>query len=158
MSYPPGRTAVYRFFDADGTLLYVGVTKNFEARRQQHKGTKAWWPEVDPNRTKVVWYVDEPSALRAELDAIGGECPVHNVDRTNGHYRSRRETGRAQHYMGTAEIRRGLGVSRQRAQQIVSHPSFPEPFDILAMGKVWKREGVEAWAREHGRVIADDIE
>ncbi len=150
------QTAVYRFFDVDDVLLYVGITKNFEARKQQHKGTKTWWAEVDSDRTIVTWYDDEPTALRAELDAINGEHPVHNVDRTNRHYRSRREVGKAKYYMGTAEIRRELGVSRQRVQQLTNSAGFPEPFEILAAGKVWKREAVEEWARDHGRTITED--
>jgi predicted DNA-binding transcriptional regulator AlpA len=51
-----------------------------------------------------------------------------------------------------------LGVSRQRVQQLINSADFPKPEVALEMGKVWKREGVEAWARDHGRVIADDIE
>ena len=57
---------------------------------------------------------------------------------------------------GAAEIGRMLGgISRQRVQQLVSRPDFPEPFEVLDMGKVWKRADVEAWARSHGRLIAD---
>jgi predicted GIY-YIG superfamily endonuclease len=146
------QTAVYRLYDADEVLLYVGVTKNFEARRQQHKATRPWWPRV--KRPVVDLYDDEQEALQVELDAIKREHPVHNVAQTNQHYRSRRETGTARHYMGTSEIRRELGVSRQRVQQLTNSADFPEPSDILAMGKVWKRGDVEVWARGHGRMIA----
>jgi len=48
------------------------------------------------------------------------------------------------------------GVSRQRVQQIVNRDDFPAPEADLDMGKVWKREDVEQWARDHGRVIADE--
>ena len=47
------------------------------------------------------------------------------------------------------------GVSRQRVQQIVNREDFPEPDVVLDMGKVWKRSNVEAWARDHGRVLAE---
>lgn len=58
---------------------------------------------------------------------------------------------------GAAEIGRMLGgISRQRVQQIVNREDFPEPLDRLEMGKVWEREAVERWARDHGRAIADD--
>lgn len=57
---------------------------------------------------------------------------------------------------GAAEIGRMLGgVSRQRVQQIVNRADFPAPVEVLEMGKVWKRADVEAWARDHGRAIAD---
>jgi predicted DNA-binding transcriptional regulator AlpA len=48
-----------------------------------------------------------------------------------------------------------LGVSRQRVQQLVNRNDFPEPEVALDMGKVWKREDVEAWATSRGRT-ADD--
>lgn len=57
--------------------------------------------------------------------------------------------------MGSAEIAELFGVSRQRVQQLTSRPDFPEPFDVLAMGKVWKREDVLAWARARGRIVDD---
>jgi len=60
------------------------------------------------------------------------------------------------HLVGAAEIGRMLGVSRQRVQQLIKRGDFPEPDVVLEMGKVWKRADVEAWAREHGRAIADD--
>lgn len=49
-----------------------------------------------------------------------------------------------------------LGVGRQRVQQLISRDDFPEPEVTLAMGKVWKRADIEAWARDHGRALADD--
>jgi prophage regulatory protein len=55
---------------------------------------------------------------------------------------------------GAAEIGRMLGgVSRQRVQQIVSRADFPDPVDVLDMGKVWLRADVEAWARGRGRTV-----
>jgi hypothetical protein len=71
------RTAVYRFFDADESLLYVGVSSQPEVRRQQHAADKAWWPEVA--RTDTVWYADRPKALAGEAFAIITERPRYNV-------------------------------------------------------------------------------
>lgn len=59
------------------------------------------------------------------------------------------------HLVGAAEIGIMLGVSRQRVQQLVNSEDFPAPEVTLGMGKVWSREAVERWAREHGR-LADD--
>ncbi len=47
--------------------------------------------------------------------------------------------------MGAREIEERLGVSRQRVQQLVTGTDFPEPYDELAMGKVWRKTDVEAW-------------
>ena len=49
-----------------------------------------------------------------------------------------------------------LDVSRQRVQQLVNSDGFPAPEVTLGMGKVWSREAVEQWARDHGRLADDD--
>jgi predicted DNA-binding transcriptional regulator AlpA len=48
--------------------------------------------------------------------------------------------------VGAAEVAEILGVSRQRVTQLTSRPDFPAPVAVLAMGKVWTRDAVEAWA------------
>lgn len=61
------------------------------------------------------------------------------------------------HLVGAAEIGRMLGgLSRQRVQQLISGGDFPAPEVELDMGKVWKREDVQKWARDHGRLIAGE--
>ncbi|MEH0928716.1 helix-turn-helix transcriptional regulator [Micromonospora sp. CPCC 205558] len=59
------------------------------------------------------------------------------------------------HLYGRGEIARRLGVSRQRAAEIMARPDFPEPYDVLGMGAVWRIEDVEAWVREHRPHLAD---
>lgn len=51
---------------------------------------------------------------------------------------------------GIAEIAELLGVSRQRAVQIVrDHADFPDPLAELASGRIWHRPSVEAWIAAH---------
>jgi hypothetical protein len=71
---PP--TAVYRFFDAAGRLLYVGITMDRDVRWSAHK-SKPWWPEV--TRKTVAWYETEREARKAERQAIASENPVYNL-------------------------------------------------------------------------------
>lgn len=59
------------------------------------------------------------------------------------------------HLVGSAEIGRMLGVSRQRVQQLITRDDFPKPEVVLDMGKVWKRGEIEKWARDHGRTLSD---
>lgn len=51
--------------------------------------------------------------------------------------------------MGSAEIAERLGISRQRVQQLMARADWPEPYDTLAMGKVWLSEAIEKWIAEH---------
>lgn len=59
------------------------------------------------------------------------------------------------HLVGAQEIGAMLGVSRQRVQQLAARGDFPQPVVTLAMGKVWDRAEIEAWARSHGRIAAE---
>lgn len=70
-------TAVYRFFDASGRLLYVGITDRPEPRFYQHEKTKHWWWEVATR--EIVWHHSRPAAEAEEYRAIGAESPVYNV-------------------------------------------------------------------------------
>jgi hypothetical protein len=45
------------------------------------------------------------------------------------------------------EIAELLGVSKQRAHQIVGEPRFLEPVDEDVRGRLWDRREVTAWAK-----------
>ncbi|ROP29801.1 helix-turn-helix transcriptional regulator [Couchioplanes caeruleus] len=52
--------------------------------------------------------------------------------------------------MGAAEIRLRLGgISRQRVYQLTHRSDWPAPYDELIQGKVWRRDDVEAWIKQH---------
>lgn len=42
----PQPTSVYRYYDADDLLIYVGITSRGMARNREHNGSKAWWAHV----------------------------------------------------------------------------------------------------------------
>jgi len=53
------------------------------------------------------------------------------------------------HLYGPQELQERLRVSRQRVQQLIRRPDFPEPYDRLAMGSVWRIADVEAWIKKY---------
>lgn len=76
--------ALYRFHNAAGQLLYVGITLNPSQRWAQHRDDKPWWHEVaditvetHPSRTAV---------LDAERHAIATERPLYNVVHNQGRH------------------------------------------------------------------------
>jgi hypothetical protein len=74
-------TWLYRLYDAQGTLLYVGITRRaIRLRMYGHKSRSCWWPEVAGRF--LVRYEDRRSAWDAETRAIAGERPQHNVSKT----------------------------------------------------------------------------
>jgi DNA-binding transcriptional regulator YhcF (GntR family) len=71
------RTALYRLYDAEGRLLYIGIAVKPEQRWIQHAAEKDWWPEVA--RRDTYWCDSRAEALVREVDAIVTEQPIYNV-------------------------------------------------------------------------------
>lgn len=69
-------TALYRHYDAEGTLLYLGITGSPSLRAEQHRDRSPWWRFVAD--TTVEWFVSRDAATEAERDAIHDELPVFN--------------------------------------------------------------------------------
>jgi hypothetical protein len=70
------RTAVYRLFDKEGRLLYVGIAFDPEKRWKDHVVFKSWWPDVA--RKDIEWRDTRMLALAAEAEAIRSEHPMYN--------------------------------------------------------------------------------
>jgi hypothetical protein len=71
------RTALYRLFNSEGRLLYVGIAFNPRARWLGHSSTKSWWEQVD--RREVEWHETRSAALGAEAEVIVNERPLYNI-------------------------------------------------------------------------------
>jgi len=69
--------ALYRFFDAEADLLYVGISINPGYRFSQHRDDKPWWTEVSD--IKIEPFADRRSVMDAERAAIIAEQPRYNV-------------------------------------------------------------------------------
>lgn len=67
-------TALYRFYDGAGRLLYVGITHALERRWQAHKQNQLWWLEVA--RKEHIWLPNRAEAEAAESKAIRTENPL----------------------------------------------------------------------------------
>jgi S-DNA-T family DNA segregation ATPase FtsK/SpoIIIE len=71
-----GETALYRHFDAEGRLLYVGITNNYRRRSGEHEDSKPWWRLVAS--TTVERFPTRKEAEAAEKAAIKTEWPEKN--------------------------------------------------------------------------------
>lgn len=68
---------LYRFYDEDGSLLYIGITLDLPARMRAHRGDKPWWTEV--YRIEIEHFDSRPEVDRAERESILNERPKYNV-------------------------------------------------------------------------------
>lgn len=70
------KTALYRHFNSDGCLLYVGITDGLSVRDKAHAATSSW--HADVVRSETEWFNDRAAARAAETKAILQEKPLHN--------------------------------------------------------------------------------
>ena len=68
---------VYRLWDSEGRLLYVGTAKDPARRLADHRHRKPWGREIDRQTTEP--YPDRVTAETAEAIAIHTEAPAHNL-------------------------------------------------------------------------------
>lgn len=71
------RRVVYRAYDCDGRLLYVGRTNNLTRRIKEHRTDRWWWAPL-VTRLRVELAADHADAKARERDAIQSESPVFN--------------------------------------------------------------------------------
>ncbi len=69
-------TAVYRCFDADGRLLYIGQATDPHDRLKKHRSRGSVWVD-DVARTESVYYADRIDALKVERHATHAESPLY---------------------------------------------------------------------------------
>lgn len=108
------RTALYRLYSETGTLLYIGISYDPEARFEQHAASKDWWPCVA--RRELRWFDDRPTAEAAEAEAIRAEDPEYN-----GTYSPRRDRKTARDGLAADGVREvSLSLARGRFTSIVT--------------------------------------
>ena len=79
---PSRQAAVYRLYDVDGALLYIGSSYDPEEREQVHSHT-VWGQRIA--RRADEWHETREVAYEAERRAIRVEGPRHNVIGTPNH-------------------------------------------------------------------------
>lgn len=68
---------LYRFWNSEGALLYIGLTDHPLRRWSQHSKSKSWWHQV---AGITIEHFDTRNQLnKAERAAIKAERPLHNI-------------------------------------------------------------------------------
>jgi len=166
MSAPTGRTALYRFYDAHGQLLYVGISCDPDARWKAHRyeEPKEWCPLV-ASRT-LEWLDSREEALAAEVIAIKSEKPrfngTHNQDDAEFDPRAWPLVTGNTKYPQVVALMRGEIVTGAWApgKRIPSLTTLGEAAGVSKsiVGKAaghLKREGLLAFRAGHGLFVAE---
>ena len=73
---------LYRHFDSEGQLLYVGVSLNALGRLQEHRQTSHWSGSI--TRVDITHWRSRQDSLLAEQMAIKAEKPLFNKQHMRG--------------------------------------------------------------------------
>ena len=138
----PERTALYRMFDAESVLIYIGISKHFGVRWAEHAAAQPWWHEVQ--RQTVDWYPSREEAALAEVIAIKAEKPKYNVMHA-GAERSWPALGQD----GGPDPRRLVGFIADTPGEGSYMPRAP---DVVAPGTYLITFGYDACAGTHAAV------
>lgn len=106
------RTALYRLYDSEDRLLYLGIAAVPEQRWKLHSDRQPWWHLVA--RKSVEWHPDRPTAKAAETRLTVEEQPLYNRYKVK-----QRETVR---YDDAADLRRVTDWLSKRVEEI--EPGF----------------------------------
>lgn len=68
--------SVYRFYNPEDLLLYVGMSENVICRILTHKSDKQWFSEIAT--IKISKFSSKAEMLEAERRAIASEHPLYN--------------------------------------------------------------------------------
>ena len=76
MSVQKSKTQLYRHYDAEDRLLYVGISLSTVSRLAQHKDSAKWFGALA--KVTVQLFDTREAALEAEAHAIAVEDPIFN--------------------------------------------------------------------------------
>jgi len=71
-------TELYRHFDAQGNILYIGISLSAVGRLSQHKDHSHWFKEI--SKVTIQRFPTREEALKAEQTAVFSENPKCNIN------------------------------------------------------------------------------
>lgn len=111
------RTALYRHFSSNGSLLYVGISLNPFYRLSQHKESE-WFHDV--TEVRIEWFDTKANACLAERRAIVLEAPIHNKT-----HNFKNVVAAIIEVLGSEAIEQKLGVSEFAVRAAKRNGIFP---------------------------------
>lgn len=109
-------TSVYKYYDRDGILIYVGITSRGSARNTEHNKSKFWWKFVD--RQTVEHYLSRLKADRREQSLIQKMAPPFNRQH-NRDYKAAQDAYLIRRQLGGSEGIEKLIKGRNRVAGVV---------------------------------------
>lgn len=126
-------TELYRHFDENGVLLYLGISISTMTRLRGHKSSSHWFNKIE--RIQIERFPTREEAERAEFQAIVNEKPLHNI----------RSISKGVDSMGFNETARALGIDPKTLRKWVKEGVCPVAPIAGIEPPVWRRIDVEGF-------------
>jgi predicted GIY-YIG superfamily endonuclease len=124
--------ALYRWFDANRILLYVGITKNPKQRFKAHAKSARWYTLAVGGPT-IEWLPSRAAAVKAETLAIIKEEPIFNRNPDN---------------------RDGVERNLRKYLEGIGRPDLmPTEYVNASSATRHPRRGTPEWARRYGKYM-----
>ncbi|WP_435110204.1 GIY-YIG nuclease family protein [Nocardiopsis synnemataformans] len=153
------KTALYRFFDKDGQLLYVGITERLGQRWLNHAQKKPWWDDVHIQTAE--WFPERALAAEAEKLAIRSEHPKYNSSHSRRWERpkppevtlsaeaeSDQPESKIPGFFTVEEVAVRMKVKITTVHRELHRKRLPEPDARVVRSPVWKVETILAWEKD----------
>lgn len=143
--------SVYRIYDSDNQLLYVGMSGRVLGRIADHHTTKDWFKDV--SRIDIQWHSSKKEATAAEAYAIKSEKPLYNRHLNANHRGVRSRKKKTSHFnfalkltdsVQGMEIGQSVVVKKENAQVAIRHMKAEKGWDIQT--KVERYKGPPCYA------------
>lgn len=125
------KTKLYRHFDKEGRLLYVGISQSAIVRLAQHKQTASWFDEV--TTVTIENFETRELALAAEEQAIKAERPLYNLQHSQDTWAADLD---AEIEEDLCQMWEASGTPRKEYLKAVREGSIPANLCIVATNKV----------------------
>jgi predicted GIY-YIG superfamily endonuclease len=141
---------LYRAFNAQGQLLYVGITMNPGNRFAQHSDEKPWWTDVA--NIRVEQFASRNEVLTAEREVIKSERPLHNVVHNMTHKAENNQASNVKENQGRWCLFRDLGGHVRRENLILFYELNGDPMtgDYLP-DEISADELLSIWLHEYAK-------
>jgi predicted DNA-binding transcriptional regulator AlpA len=146
------RHHLYRHFDIDGRLLYVGISLHAIGRLRSHRDKSEWFDKIAEVKIEVFGSRDE--ALQAERIAVSNEKPAYNRNLRRWMPAKRREQRTPQvsepkkaprRMLSFKHVMRSVPVGRHKLMRMIEHGEFPSPHYISPKKPVWFDDEIKRW-------------
>lgn len=151
-----GPQVLYRHFDSDGVLLYVGISGQLGARTKQHQRSARWFEQI--SHITVEHFPTRQQVVEAEMRAIYNERPVYNKvhnlsDKISPGERIAEMFGADvldSDWVSYNQVAAELMLDGDALDIAVDWPKFPQPEERYTRNCRWKAGAIRKWVHVHG--------